>query len=108
FRFSREQRLDVVRVRGYDRIARDAAAHPKDVAKLTLRPEHDLNLALVEAQDLHEAWQRHGRWRGQLREMLGIGGPCRRRLRLANQCPCRRGIEGERHDIEERNSTAQI
>src|SRR2546425_12122053 len=73
-RLSREQRLDVVRVRGYDRIARDAAAHPKDVAKLTLCPEHELNLALVKAQDLHEAWQRHGRWRGQLREMLGIGG----------------------------------
>ena len=73
-----EQRAHVVRVAGDDGVAADDPVHPEDVAELAAGAEHELDLALAEAQDLERAREddlrRRGERQREVRQRPGGGG----------------------------------
>jgi hypothetical protein len=78
-----EQRPDVVRV-ARDDVLVTVGVHAPDLAQGAPSLEDELDLALVEAKDLHGPGKRHHRRRGQRGRLLGGDGPGRRRRCLAS------------------------
>jgi hypothetical protein len=93
-RLGGEERLDVIGVAGDRRAAGHHAVHAEDVAVQAARAEHELDLALAEAQHLQRARQLDVRRRGELRRILGRQRPGRRGRGLPDEAGARGGSLG--------------